>query len=44
VYARRKGGLSEQMLQRIRSEMKGVDDSDFQRLVDEMFAVKHEWR
>lgn len=45
VYARRKGGLSELMIERIRGEMKKVDDPVFSRMVaDEIFPVKHEWR
>ena len=44
VYARRQGGLSELMLERIRAEIKKVDDRDFKRMADDVFAVKHEWK
>lgn len=44
VYARRNGGLSQQMIEQIRTEIKKVDDSDFQRLADELFIIKHDWR
>jgi len=44
VYAQRNGGFSEQLLERIRAEIQKVDDADFQRMADELFVVKHEWR
>lgn len=43
VYALRKGGLSAQMIERIRGEIKKVEEPDFQRMADEMFAIKHDW-
>lgn len=44
VYSRQQGGLSDKTLERIRAEMKRVDDAEFQRLIDEMFVIKHEWK
>lgn len=43
IYARRNGGLSEELIQRIRAEMKNVEDSAFQRHADKIFTVKHDW-
>ena len=44
VYARRMGGLSDLMIERIRAEIKKVDDSEFQKTADDLFVVKHEWK
>lgn len=43
IYARRRGGLSEDLIQRIRAEMKKIDDPGFQKQADEIFEIKHEW-
>lgn len=43
IYARRKGGLSEDLIQRIRAEMKKINDLGFQKQADEIFEIKHEW-
>lgn len=43
VYARRKGGLSEDLIQRIRNEMKKINDPGFQKQADEIFEIRHEW-
>jgi hypothetical protein len=44
IYSRRQGGLSERTLERIRAEMKRVDDTAFRSLADEIFVIKHELR
>lgn len=43
IYARRKGGLSDELIQRIRGEIKKIDDPGFQKQADQMFEIKHEW-
>jgi len=43
VYAKRKGGLTEELLGRITAEMKRVEDSSFNKMVDGIFVIKHDW-
>ncbi|KAK5949161.1 hypothetical protein OHC33_009902 [Knufia fluminis] len=43
IYARRKGDLSENLIEQIRAEMKKVNDPDFQQQADQIFEIKHEW-
>ena len=43
IYSRRKGGLSEALIQGIRAEMKKINDPGFQKQADEIFEIKHEW-
>lgn len=43
VYARRKGGLSHELLERIKSEISAVKDDDFAKLAGSMFEIKHNW-
>ena len=43
VYARRKGGLSADLLDKIRDEMKRVGDHEFAKLTKEMFEIRHDW-
>ena len=42
VLARQKRGLSEDLMQRIREEMKKVDDPGFNEQADKIFAVRQE--
>ena len=42
VLARRKGGLSDELMQRIKAEMKRVDDRGFNEQADKIFAVKQD--
>lgn len=44
IYSRRQGGVPEQTLERIRAEIKRVDDTAFRSLVDEIFVIKHDSR
>lgn len=43
IYARRKGGLSEDLIQMIRGQMKSYRDPGFQKHADEIFEIKHDW-
>lgn len=43
VYARRRGGLSEGMVERIKEEMSRIQDEGFRKLVGEIFVVRHDW-
>lgn len=43
ICVRRKGGISEDLMQKIRGEMKKVDDQSFREQADKIFAVKHDW-
>jgi hypothetical protein len=43
IYAKKHGGLSEGLLERIVSEVKKVDDAGFQKIVGNLFAIKHDW-
>lgn len=43
IYARKKGGLSEELVGRIRAEMKKVEDQVFQKMADEIFEIRHDW-
>lgn len=42
VYARRKGGLSDELLARITDEMKAVDHKDVKRLAGLVFPIRHD--
>jgi hypothetical protein len=43
IYARRKGGLSEELLERIRAHMKQVDDAGFREQAEKIFEIRHDW-
>jgi hypothetical protein len=43
VYCRRKGGLSEDMLKRIKQELRAVDVTGVKKLSEELFEIQHEW-
>jgi len=45
IYARRKGGLTKEMLERIKGEMKKMASGDDgpKKMVDSIFEVKHDW-
>ncbi|KEF52511.1 uncharacterized protein A1O9_11353 [Exophiala aquamarina CBS 119918] len=43
IYARRKGGLSEELLEQIKEEIRKVDSRDVKRLAELMFEIKHNW-
>src|SRR5947208_3291998 len=43
IYAKKHGGFSEELLQRIVSEIKGVGDEHLQKLVEGLFAIRHDW-
>lgn len=42
VYSREKGGLSEELLQSIQDEMKKIEDDNFRKTLEAIFAVKHD--
>lgn len=42
VYARRQEGLSSELIQRVRAEMKKISDTAFQEQADQIFEIKHE--
>jgi hypothetical protein len=43
LYAKKHGGFSEELLERIISEIRKVDDADVKKMVENLFAVKHDW-
>ena len=43
IYARKHGGFSEALLERIVSEINRVDDADGKKMAGGLFAVKHDW-
>jgi hypothetical protein len=43
IYARKKGGLSENLLERIRAQMKQVDDASFNEQAETIFEIHHDW-
>lgn len=43
VYARRKGGLSDELLKRITEEMRAVDHKEVKRLAGLVFEIRHDW-
>jgi hypothetical protein len=43
VYAKKHGGFSEELLERIVSAIKKLDDPDLNKIVGNLFAVKHDW-
>ncbi len=43
IYARRKGGLSEELLGRIKDEIGAVKDRNIQRLAALIFPIHHNW-
>jgi hypothetical protein len=43
VYARRKGGISDGLLERVKEAMRQVQDEAFGKLAGEIFEIKHEW-
>lgn len=42
VYSRQKTGFSEELLQKVKSEMQKVEDADFKKLEESLFAIKHD--
>jgi hypothetical protein len=43
VYARRRGGLSEEILGRIKEVLSGSGDEGLKKMVTDLFEVKHDW-
>ena len=43
IYARQQGGLSKQLIDQIRIEMKTINDTTFQKQADQIFEIKHDW-
>jgi len=43
IYARRKGGLSAELLERIRNEIKNIKDHSVERLAELVFPIHHNW-
>jgi len=43
IYARRKGGLSEELLEQIKAEIRGLDNRNVKRLAELVFEIKHDW-
>ena len=43
IYARRRGGLSSDLLDAIKAEMTKVGDESFAKLVKDIFVIKHDW-
>lgn len=43
IYARRRGGLSEGLLIRIRNDLRKIKDENIQILAVCMFAIRHDW-
>jgi hypothetical protein len=43
VYAKKHGGFSEELLERIVSAIKKLDDADLNKIIGNLFAVKHDW-
>jgi hypothetical protein len=41
IYARQSGGLSEKLLEQIKSELRAVQDQNVQKLADTIFLIKH---
>jgi hypothetical protein len=42
VYAKEKGGLSAQLVQQIQNEMKKIEDDNFRKMLEGIFAIKHD--
>lgn len=42
IYARHKNGLSKDLVQRIRAEMKAINDPAFQKQADQTFDIQHD--
>ena len=42
IYARQKAGLSETLLEKIKQELRAVQDNDIKKLADTIFTIKHE--
>lgn len=43
IYAKKHGGLSEELLETIISEVKKIKDADIQKMVGSLFPIKHDW-
>ena len=43
IYARKKGGLSTDLLGRVVAMMEEIGESDFKNMVGTIFPVKHDW-
>ncbi|KIW62540.1 hypothetical protein PV04_10708 [Phialophora macrospora] len=42
IYARQKSGLSETLLERVKQELRAVEDANVQKLAETIFPIKHE--
>lgn len=42
IYSKEKGGPSEGLLQRIQDEIKSIEDANFRKMLEGIFAVKHD--
>jgi len=43
IYARRRGGLSEDLLDRIKAEIKAMNDPALEKQVEQIFEIKFNW-
>ncbi|KIX03840.1 uncharacterized protein Z518_07393 [Rhinocladiella mackenziei CBS 650.93] len=43
IYARRKGGLSDELLEQIKGEIRSIKDHKIQRLAELIFPIRHNW-
>lgn len=43
IYARRKGGLSDELLEQIRDEIRAIKDKNVTRLAELLFPIHHNW-
>lgn len=43
LYARRKGGLSDELIEQIRDEIRATKDKNVTRLAELMFPIHHNW-
>jgi hypothetical protein len=43
IYARRKGGLSEELLDQIKGEIRAIETPSVKRLAELIFEIKHNW-
>lgn len=41
IYSKEKGGLSEALLQRIKDELTRIEDGNFRKMMEGIFAVRH---
>ncbi|OAG34913.1 hypothetical protein AYO21_10917 [Fonsecaea monophora] len=43
IYARRRGGLSEELLEQIKTGIRAIEHHHIQKLADLIFPIKHNW-